>query len=99
MIVRRGLDQRIDGKVDTSGLVARELPVVQIRLVHDLRDELHSPVLDTEPPDEGLECAVLTVMPEVRAKHVEGNSLAGSVSGIRKGELGVGITEAFDEPG
>src|SRR5262245_23459130 len=98
VVVRRGLRQRPDGQVDAGRLVTRELAVVQIRLVDDLGDELHAPVLEPEPPDQRLERAVLAVVAEVGAQHVERNSLARGVRGVGERERRVGIAEALDEP-
>src|SRR5947209_18441377 len=67
VIIRRGLDETVDRQVHARGFVAGELAVVQIRLVHDLGDQLDAPVLDAEPLDERLECTVLAVMAEVSA--------------------------------
>src|SRR5262245_14930685 len=98
VIVRGGLGQRPDGQVDAGRLVARELAVVQIRLVDDLGDELHAPVLEPEPPDQRLERAVLAVVAEVGAQHVERNPLARGVGGVGERERRVGIAEPLDEP-
>src|SRR5439155_685268 len=99
VVVRRGLGERADGEIHARRLVACELAVVQIRLVDDLRDELDPPVLEPESLDQRLERAVLAVMPEIRAEHVEGDALAGGIRRIREGKLRVGIAEALDEPG
>ena len=40
MIVVRSLSEALDGQVEARGLAARELSVVQVRLVHDLGDDL-----------------------------------------------------------
>src|SRR5439155_740019 len=46
-----------------------------------------------------LERAVLGVMPEIRAEHVEGDALPGGVGRVGEGELRVRVAEALDEPG
>src|SRR5215467_1664633 len=88
--------KRADGQIHAGRLLAGELAVSQIGLVHDLRDDLDPPILDAEALDQGLEGAVLTVTAEVRPEHVEGNALA---RGVREGELRIGIAEAANEPG
>src|SRR5438034_1651735 len=93
LVIRGGLGEALDREVDPRRLAARELAVVQVRLVHDLGDDLGAPILDTEPLDEGLERTVLAVMPELRAEHVEGNAFAGRVGSISEGKLGVGVVE------
>src|SRR5262245_28800171 len=98
VILRRGLRQRPDRQVDAGRLVSRELAVVQIRLVDDLGDELHTPVLEPEPPHQRLERAVLAVVAEVGAQHVERNALARGVRGVGERERRVGVAEALDEP-
>src|SRR2546425_11501478 len=65
MIVLRGLGETLDGQIDACGLVPRKLSVVQVRLVHDLRDDLGATILDSEPLDQRLERTVLSVMPEL----------------------------------
>src|SRR2546428_12115680 len=56
-------------------------------------------ILCGESLDQGLERAVLTVMPEVRAEHIERDPLAGSVGRVGKRKLRLLIAEALDEPG
>src|SRR5262249_32215098 len=73
-------------------------PVVEVRLMHDLRDDLDPPVLDPEAPDDRLERAVLAVMAEVGAEDVERYALAGGVGRVRERERGVRVAEALDEP-
>src|SRR5207244_5553510 len=68
-------------------------------LVNDLGDELHAAILETEALHERLERAVLAVVPEFGAEHVEWNALAGGVRRIREREDGLRIAEALDEPG
>jgi len=72
---------------------------VQVRLVHDLGDDLGPPILDAEPLDERLERAVFAVMPKLRAKHVERDALAGRIGSVGERECRVGIVKAPDEPG
>src|SRR5215471_7208839 len=98
VVVRRGLCQRPDGQIDAGRLVACELAVVQIRLVNDLGDELHAPVLEPEPPHQRLERTVFAVVAEVGAQHVERNTLARGVRSVGERERRVGIAEALDEP-
>src|SRR5436309_756695 len=99
VIVRRGLGERADGEIHARRLVPCELAVVQVRLVDDLRDDLDPPVLEPEPLDQGLERAVLAVMPEIRAEHIEWDALPGGISRVSERELRVWIAEALDEPG
>src|SRR5229473_2286934 len=77
----------------------RHAALVQVRLVHDLGDDLGATILDPEPLDQRLERAVLTVMPELCAEHVERDALARGVGGVGEGKCRVGIVEAPDEPG
>src|SRR5207249_9513359 len=80
------------------GLAAAELAVVQVGLVHDLRDDPHAPVLDAEALDECLEGAILAVVSEIGPEDVERHALARGVRGIGEAELRVGVAEALDEP-
>src|SRR6266436_8452479 len=77
LVIRSGLGEALDREVDPRRLAARELAVVQVRLVHELGDDPGPAVLDAEPLDEGLERTILAVMPELRTEHVEGNAFAG----------------------
>src|SRR5439155_18815562 len=99
VIVRCGFGERTDGEIHARRLVPCELAVVQVRLVDDLRDELDPPVLEPESLDQRLERAVLAVMPEIRAEHVEGDALAGGIGRVGESELRLRIAEALDEPG
>src|SRR3989449_450931 len=99
MVVRRGLNEAVDGQVHARGLVAGELAVVQVCLVHDLGNCPDASILDAEPLDEGLERAVLAVMTEVRAENIKRDPLAGGVGCVGKGKLCLRIAEALDEPG
>src|SRR5712692_4409984 len=98
VIVLRSLGEAFDGQIDPGGLVARELSVVQVRLVHDLGDDLGAAILDPEALDQRLEGAVLTVMSELCAEHVERDALARGIGGVGEGKFRVGIVEAPDEP-
>src|SRR5207247_9557823 len=60
---------------------------------------LSRPVLEPEALDQRLERAVLPVMPEICAEHVEGDALSGGIGRVGEGELRVWIAEALDEPG
>src|SRR4029453_12050159 len=91
--------ETLDGEVKSRRLVASEFPVVQVRLVHDLGDDLDPPILDAEPLDERLERAVFAVMPKLRTEHIEWDALAGRIGSVGKRECRVGIVEAPDEPG
>src|SRR5436190_23980799 len=87
-----------DGEIDARGLVASELAIMQISLVDDLRHDFHAPVLDPEPLDQRLERAVLAVVAEVRAQHIERDTLPRGVGRIRERELRIRIAEALAEP-
>src|SRR5215813_1592857 len=99
VIVRRGLHKTVDREINTRGLVAGELAVMQVRLMDDLGDRFDAPVLDPEAFDEGLERAVLAVMAKVCAEHIKPDPLTRSVSRVGKGKLCVRIAEALNEPG
>src|SRR3989442_126087 len=88
-----------DGEIHARGLVAGELAVVQVGLVHDLGHDPHAPVLDPEPLDQRLERAVLAVVPEVGAQDIERDALPRGVGRIRESEFRIRIVEALDEPG
>ncbi len=72
---------------------------MQVRLVHDFGDDLGAAILDPEPLDEGLERAVVAVMPELCTEHVEWDALARGVRGVGEGKFRLGVVEAPDEPG
>src|SRR5262249_34824815 len=55
-------------------------------------------ILQPETLQQRLERAVLAVMPELGAQHVERDALARGVGGIREREDGVRVAEALDEP-
>src|SRR5207302_9818242 len=87
------------GEPPARSLCGGDLAVGPFGCVADLRYGLDPPVLEPESLDQRLERAVLAVMPEIRAEHVEGDALAGGIRRIREGKLRVGIAEALDEPG
>src|SRR5215469_16591509 len=91
--------KRADGQIHAGRLLAGELAVSQIGLVHDLRDDLDPPILDAEALDQRLEGAVLPMVAEVRPEHVEGNAFARGIRCVGEGELRIGIAEAANEPG
>src|SRR2546422_3543900 len=99
VIVRRDLNEAVDRQVHARGLVTGELAVVQVGLVHDLGHRPDPAILEAEPPDQGLERAVLAVMAEVRAENIKRDPLAGGVGRVGKGKLCLRIAEALDEPG
>src|SRR5215471_8378051 len=99
VIVRRRFGKRPDGQVDAGRFVARELAVVKIGFVDDLRDEPDASILDPETLDQGFEGALVAVVAELGSEYVERNSLARRVRGVRERERGVGVAEALDEPG
>src|SRR5712692_1523376 len=99
IVVRGGLDEAIDREIDARGLVAGELAVVEVRLMDDLGDHLDAPILDPEALDQGLERAVLAVMPEVGPKDIERDPLPRGIGRVGEGELGLRIAETLEEPG
>src|SRR5438552_17263459 len=76
MVIWGAARETFNGEIQPDGLLPRELPVVQIRLVHDLGDELDAAVFEGEALDQRLEGAVLAVVPEVRAQDIKGDALA-----------------------
>ena len=73
-------------------------PVVQVGLVHDLRDRLEAPVSEPKALEQGLECAVLALMAELGAHDIERDSLLRGICCVGEREPGLGIDEALDQP-
>src|SRR5262245_64166377 len=98
VVVSGRFGERPERQVHAGRLVARELAVVQIGLVDDLGDQLDAAVLQPETLHQRLERAVLAVVPVLGAQHVERDSFARGVRGVREREDGVRVAEALDEP-
>src|ERR671918_1957945 len=98
MIIRGAGRERLDGEIDAGGLAAGELPIVQVRLMHNLGNKLEAPVFEPESLDKRFKRAVLAMMAEVRSEHVEWNALPSGIGSVSKGKLGVRIAEALDQP-
>src|SRR5262245_32373967 len=98
MVVRCGFDQAVDSEINARRLIPRELAVVQVGFVHDLGDRTDPAILDAESLDEGLERAVLALVPEVSAENIERDALAGGVRSVSESERRVRVAEALDEP-
>src|SRR5712692_790497 len=97
VVVERG-GERQDRQVHARGLAPRELAVAQIRLVDDLGDRAEAPVPDAPALQERLERAVLALVAELRAEHVERDPLRRRVRRVGELEARLVVEEPFDEP-
>src|SRR5207302_9086247 len=90
----RRRDEAAHREVDPLGLAPRELPVVEVRLLHDLADRPEPRVLHPKAFDERLERAVLPVMAELRTEHVERDALLRGGRPVGEPEGGLRVEEA-----
>src|SRR5215467_642949 len=87
-----------DHEIDSAGLVARELAVSQISLMHDLGKAAQAAIPKPGPLEESLEDAVLPHVAELGPGRIEGNGLRREILGISEQESRLGIDESLDEP-
>jgi len=86
---------------DARRLIAAELCILEIDVVHDLGDRPQRRIADRKAAEQGLEGAPVAVVGELSLEHVEPEVAGrGVVRGrIDELEAGVAIDEPADEPG
>src|SRR5262245_25692009 len=87
--------------VDARGLGTIELRVLQIDVVHDLRNRHESAIVETQTRHEDLEGAEVAFMRELRLEHVEAKLLCFRLVTLGRHELeaGVGVDKPANQPG
>src|SRR5262245_4388840 len=90
-----------DQPVDAGRLGTIELRVLQIDVVHDLRNWHECPVVETEARDEHLEGAEIALVRELGLEHVEAELPCLGLVALGRHELEgrILVDEATDEPG
>ena len=71
-----------EGQVDPARLVARELAVAKVRLVHDLREPREATIPKPGPLQQRFEGAVVTLVGELSIKHIERNGAMSREPGV-----------------
>src|SRR5262245_27644187 len=90
-----------DQPIDARCLGTIELRVLQVDVVHDLRNRHEGTIVETEARHEDLEGAEVAFMRELRLKHVKAEFLRVRLVALGRHELeaGVGVDEPANKPG
>ena len=91
-------EEPAQNQIEAARLVARELAVAEISLVDDLGDGRQPAVAKPRAVKQCLERAVIPLVAELDARHVEGDRVGWQLVDRCEDELGRGIEEALDEP-
>ena len=91
----------LDELADARRFGPRELAVLEVDVVDDLRDRRESGVLRRDAVEQDLERAPVALVREVAARHVETqlSRAGGSGVGVHEAEPRRGVDEPADEPG
>src|SRR5215813_5640830 len=99
LVVLHSGQEPAQDKVEPARLFAREFFVAKISLVDDLGNRRQAAVAKSRAVQQGLEGAVISVVAELDAGHVEGDGARRHLIGSGKVELGLRVEKALDEPG
>ena len=99
MIIQPVAHRRVLG--DVPGLLAPELSVLEIDVVHNLRDRAERRVVRADPVQHHFERTLVALMRVLRLDHVEAKPARLSVIVLRGDEFepSAGVNEAADQPG
>src|SRR5437016_4226852 len=87
-VAPRPREEPADREVDAARLGAPILVIAQVHLVHDLGELPEALVAEPAALDQGLEGAVLTLMPELRPEGVEQDRVRRELVRAGEDELG-----------
>src|SRR5437867_4187761 len=89
-----------DQPVDAKRLGAVELRVLEVNVMHDLRNRHEGAVVEAEARHEDLKGAEVAVVRELRIKHVEAELLGLRLVTLGRYELdaGVGVDKPANQP-
>ena len=95
------LGQAVDQMGDAARLLACELAILQVDVVHDLADRNQRGVLETRATQQHFVSAAIAFMGELRFEHVEAEFpwLRTITLGLNKLECRLWVDEAADQPG